>query len=210
MSFLRLPLLGQMSTNPQVDRDGVGWASTVVDSLHKLLNGNIDATNIADGSITSAKILDGTIVNADISASAAIDASKVSGGAWTTYTATWSGSSAPFSGGLGNGTLDGRYFQFGKFVVCHIALVWGSTSSSPGGTWQFALPVTKGGLNAFGTGKAIDSSAGQAFGLVPETFTTTVLRVLSPTSPLAGVTNIAPFTWATSDSLELNLVYEAA
>ena len=39
----------------------------------------LTSADIADGIITSAKIADGTIVNADINASAAIDASKLSG-----------------------------------------------------------------------------------------------------------------------------------
>jgi hypothetical protein len=39
----------------------------------------LTSADITDGIITSAKIVDGTIVNADINASAAIDASKLSG-----------------------------------------------------------------------------------------------------------------------------------
>ena len=45
----------------------------------KLAAGAVDATALASGAVTSAKIADGTITNADISASAAIDASKISG-----------------------------------------------------------------------------------------------------------------------------------
>ena len=45
----------------------------------KLAAGAVDATALASGAVTSAKIADGTITNTDISASAAIDASKISG-----------------------------------------------------------------------------------------------------------------------------------
>jgi hypothetical protein len=39
----------------------------------------LTSADITDGIITSAKIVDGTIVNADINASAAIDATKLTG-----------------------------------------------------------------------------------------------------------------------------------
>jgi hypothetical protein len=47
----------------------------------KITDLNVTTAKIADSAITSAKIADGTIVNADVNASAAIDATKIGGGA---------------------------------------------------------------------------------------------------------------------------------
>jgi hypothetical protein len=49
----------------------------------------LTSADITDGIITSAKIADGTIVNADINASAAIDASKLSGSFGITEADQW-------------------------------------------------------------------------------------------------------------------------
>ena len=59
----------------------------------------LTSADITDGIITSAKIADGTIVNADINASAAIDASKLSGAGGMTLlsTTTLSGTSTSIS-----------------------------------------------------------------------------------------------------------------
>ena len=47
----------------------------------KITDLNVTTAKIADSAITSGKIADGTIVNADVNASAAIDATKIGGGA---------------------------------------------------------------------------------------------------------------------------------
>jgi len=56
------------------------------------------------------------------------------------FTPTWTASSVNPT--LGNGTLNGRYFQLApKAIFVRIDLAIGSTTSGGGGTYSFALPV---------------------------------------------------------------------
>jgi hypothetical protein len=118
---------------------------------------------------------------------------------FSTWTPTWT------NGTLGNGTLSGRYIQFGKLYVFKIDLVWGSTTSSSG-SWQFSFPVSfrsSEGSVCVGMGEALDTGTG-SYRLR--------LRQISGTvfSPIAGeggaaaiLATAAPFTWVTGDELHI-------
>lgn len=65
------------------------------------------------------------------------------GGTWISYTPTWT-ETAGVQPSLGNGSLTGFYYQLGKFVVCTIKLIAGTTTTfgNSSNVWLFSLPVT--------------------------------------------------------------------
>lgn len=130
--------------------------------------------------------------------------------AWSDYTPNWTCSGTAPS--LGNGTLTGRYIQIGKLVVFSISFAAGSTTTFGTNLWRFDLPVTAG---------ASQSAQAGAYGMVFDASATTpyaVVASLAASGTLlnrigfnaGSVTNLAPMTWAVSDSLTLNGVYESA
>ena len=85
----------------------------------------LTSADITDGIITSAKIADGTIVNADINASAAIDASKLTGlSSDYVLLATNSVSNAA------SASLDGYFSSTYRVYYLHILDYYGSTSAN--------------------------------------------------------------------------------
>lgn len=151
---------------------------------------------------------------------ATFDALIGSGTAWTSYTPTWTSTGG--SPSLGNGTLTGRYQQFGKTVVARISLVWGSTTSSAGASgWLFALPVNNSTNyssihypigSAYAENAAVLAYFGQARILSTQQNKCNVSMFGSATSYVDDGTLSAttPFTWATGDYLSTTITYEAA
>lgn len=91
-----------------------------------------DGTAIATSGITTAKVADGAITNAKLNTTAG-----ELGGAWQSWTPTWSGITP------GDGVSDCKYTIIGKTVHCRIKFTAGSTSSGLAGTTPiFTLPVT--------------------------------------------------------------------
>lgn len=124
------------------------------------------------------------------------------GGAWTAFTPTWTGASS--NPAIGNGTLTGAYNQLGKLLFCRIRLVVGSTTTFGTGEWRFTLPNS---LSAAATESVTafandDSTAtchvARASVAASGTFLT--LRSHGGTGNFAAT---VPFTWATSDVLEI-------
>lgn len=132
------------------------------------------------------------------------------GGAWSTFTPTWTATTT--NPGIGNGTLVGRYRQTGKTVDFYIGLLMGSTTTYGSGAWLFALPSAP--LSALrwpAQVVAFDASAGQQFA-GPAAWVSSLSRLAPNTgvSPTASVLSTSPFTWATSDTLVITGTYEAA
>lgn len=156
----------------------------------------------------------GNITNANIAASAAIAGSKLEfGGAWTSWTPTWTNLT------IGNGTYANGYVQVGKIVIARMKLTLGSTTSV-GSTPYFTLPVTAKSsvytqYESLGTGTVIDSSAVAPYqGYAAFRDTTTAypftFAVSGGNVTQVGISATGPFTWATSDTIIMNMVYEAA
>lgn len=144
-----------------------------------------------------------------------------SGGAWTTYTPTWSNVSgtAPV---LGNGTLTGRYALFGKMLILHINFNAGSTTTfgSAGVNWTFSIPsgFTIVGSNRFGTVICTPNGTGgkRAMGDLGVVNSTSVTGdIYTPncdaTASTTGFLDPAtPSTWNTSGSLRIHGAVEVA
>ena len=126
------------------------WADSLIEGvlLHANQNGSLvpaavtaalttapaGTTQLADGSVTTAKIADNTVTNAKLSTTAG----EV-GGAWLTYTPTFTGFS------LGNGTMTAKHTKIGKTIIGRIYIVAGSTSATTSAI-TFTLPTTPVGL----------------------------------------------------------------
>jgi hypothetical protein len=127
--------------------------------------------------------------------------------AWTAYTPVWTNLT------VGNGTNTGRYLQVGKAVVYQGQITWGSTTSATGSNTTVSLPVTAATVTGLGfQGSGYINDAGSRFYMVNvwRGSATTALFVHSESGGAGLVTGTAPMTWATSDALSWQLMYEAA
>jgi len=133
-------------------------------------------------------------------------------GAWTAYTPTLGGT----GWAIGNGTVEGRYCQIGKIVHFRAKITFGSTSTAGAGAGTVSLPVAAGGdgfLSMRGLASFFDASATSVLlGDWRGTGTTTAAVVYraSNLGAEAALTTTDPFTWATSDQINISGTYEAS
>ncbi len=130
-------------------------------------------------------------------------------GALTSYTPTLTGFTP------GNGTAAGAYLQVQKMVYFRASFTFGSTSAAASTTPKLSLPVTAaGGSVAFvNTLRAHFQDAGTAaYQAVPNINSTTTVELYIPGTSglLAACSTTTPFTWTTSDYLDVSGWYEAA
>lgn len=188
-------------------------------TIASFTNATHDHTNAAGGGALGANTVDTTQIKDE-----AVTAAKTDfGGAWDTYTPTWStGGTQP---SLGNGTLVGRYKQIGKVIFVTIKLTFGSTTSFGSGVCLFSLPVTpksdgSDGAKAGGTVDLTDAGVSSYFGIsrVIESGASSTyrnkLQLLCPSSTTAGasigVDATHPFTWGVGDTINATVTYEAS
>jgi hypothetical protein len=93
---------------------------------------------------------------------------------WTAYTPTFTASTTNPS--IGNGTLLGSYWQFGKLLAFNIEVGWGSTTSIGSGVYSFGLPVACVG-NQVGSAEVVDHVSGGPAPAVAYMASTTTLSV---------------------------------
>jgi hypothetical protein len=137
----------------------------------------------------------------------AIEATLSAIGSWVEFgSVAWTASSV--NPALGNGTLTAHYARIGSTVLYKGAVVAGGTTTFGTGYWIFSLPVagTLGNRNV-GVAALHDSSASTAdrAGAL-EFLSSTTFRVVAN----GRVDATTPFTWASGDSLQWLLAYEAA
>lgn len=171
--------------------------------------GDIITATAADTMVRKAVGANATVLMADSTQSDGL----IWGGAWQAYTPTWgSTGTAP---AIGNGTLSGRFVQIGKLIVFTIHWAAGSTTTFGTGQYTFTFPVTSatapGGVVA--RVYSFDSSAGN-FNMANALHSiSTVFNIQYPLTWPSGAqtsyTNTTPFTWATSDTIDISGSYEA-
>jgi hypothetical protein len=126
---------------------------------------------------------------------------------WTTYTPSLSGSIT-----IGNGTLTGRYMESNTTIIAEVTVLFGSTTtinstvflglpfsaSSNSGNQIHSLHLRDEGTATF-TGHAIVSGSSVVCYIdgAAATYVTSV-----------GINSTTPFTWASTDFIKLNIVYE--
>lgn len=136
------------------------------------------------------------------------------GAAWTSYTPTWT--AATTNPVLGNGTLVGRYKQFGKTVLVNITLTAGSTTTFGTGAYSFALPFAAAnqGDTALGVAQMLPNAGsrwpGQAI-ISPAATTMAPVFATSTTNPtLAFWDPTTPQTFNNGGFCRISVVYEIA
>lgn len=126
------------------------------------------------------------------------------GGVWQSYTPIWTASTTNPS--IGNGSISGRYTTIGNFVIATGRLVAGSTTTFGTGYWMVSVPVPPTNVSTFvGQGRILD--AGNVFMLASCNFSgVNLVFVINNNGNL--VQNTVPMTWATSDYLMWQIMYE--
>lgn len=132
--------------------------------------------------------------------------------AWTTYTPTWTSSTAP---SLGNGTLVGRYMKIGRTVFVVIHLTTGSTTTYGSGSYNWSLPFTaaSGGAAVVGNAQLLTSSTRWLGQTVISSGAANCSAFFPPTSTdtrAAFFNATTPQTLAAGDQVRLTFMYEAA
>ena len=130
--------------------------------------------------------------------------------AWTSYTPTFNNFT------LGNGTISFAYSQLGKTVNVRGLITLGTTSSM-GTNMDISLPVTA-SASAAGlvVGNAVLGDTGTARYLAMTTLDTTtkiVLFAINSAGTYAsrtGLTSTVPFTWTSTDNVQIQATYQAA
>lgn len=124
--------------------------------------------------------------------------------AWAAYSPTLSNWT------LGNGVLTGAFTQIGKTVHYRITYTIGTTDTISG-TLIISLPVTSIGRSSrapMGTALCVDTSAGTRAMRHAGYNSTGSILFLDDAGALVAAAN--PFTWASTDVLEISGTYEAA
>jgi hypothetical protein len=140
------------------------------------------------------------------------DAIKATSEALTTYVPSLAGITA-----IGNGTMTASYQRVNKLVRGHVKITMGSTTTFGATTFLIGLPVATHANWAtncpVGSAFFFDNSVGSATrtaGVAVTVSSTTVMLLAANLASNQTVTNLVPWTWATSDVLSLNFEYESA
>ena len=132
------------------------------------------------------------------------------GAAWTSYTPTFNNFT------LGNGTIDFAYTQIGKTVHVRGQITLGTTSVM-GTNMDISTPVTASASAAsLVVGNSILGDTGTARYLASVSLDSTTRFVLftmlasGTYVSRTGLTSTVPFTWTSTDNVQIQATYEAA
>jgi hypothetical protein len=124
-----------------------------------------------------------------------------------TWVPTWT------NGSIGNGAVGAAYVKVGQLITCWITLTMGTTSTfGGGGAWTFSLPLAAGNVNVnfYGVAQALDSSANTLYVAIASIAASGTTLTLNVGGVGTFFTSAVPFTWATSDTLNICVSYRAA
>ena len=143
-------------------------------------------------------------------AASILTAAELNGiGEYTAYTPTFTNLT------VGNGTVSFRYGRVNKFIHVIGRVTFGSTTSITGSVTA-TLPVTASydGLQTIGLTRVTDNSGSTYQGRVTLSSSTlfgpNVDNVIGTRIEAQGYSATIPFTWTTSDSINVSYYYEAA
>lgn len=207
-------LTNKTVTNPTITGGSIDNSTITVDSI----SGHTTPTVVTIGGVqmnNGIVATAGAVNTNSIAAGAVVPnsllASTGSGWAMTSFTPTYTGFT------LGNGTVDARYLQMGKFVFVRMVITLGS-SSSMSGLLTGTLPVTAQAnyaLNFQHVGiarfvAAAVSYTGQARLSDATHFQFTVSGAAATYTTEVATSSTIPGTWAAADSIVSQFWYEAA
>ena len=120
----------------------------------------------------------------------------------------------------GNGTVATAYTQVGKMVICQFLFTFGSSGSAMGTNPTISLPVTAttpllASVQTVGRCHMVDGGATNYHGGTRLNSTTLLqafeFNVDGSNNIVSGaIGSTSPFTWANTDTLYMDAVYEAA
>ncbi len=130
-------------------------------------------------------------------------------GPWISYTPSWTSITGVNPGGIGNGTLTGRYRRLGPGTVhAEVFLQGGTTTNWGSGIYALGLPLTATGASvnsSVGSAHALDSGVLEYAGAC-KVYTTSTVRIFFNTASWGATT---PFTMGNNDNIRFSLLYEA-
>lgn len=189
---------GMTNAGGLTNTGGITTDTLVVSSGTTLPAGDIVTADIADASITNAKL---STTTGEL------------GGAWQSWTPTWTNFTA------GNGTNASKYLQIGKTVFFRLKFTLGTTSATSASQANFTLPVTMAtgaftDNDIFGYGTALQTGTA-AYYLNCRFSSTTTADLIVPNASgtylaHAGLVNNVPFAWGSTHIINVTGAYEAA
>lgn len=117
---------------------------------------------------------------------------------------------------LGNGTVSGRFRQFGKTVFMQAIITLGSTSSVTGSiVMQFPVSAnTANNSTFFGQARLVDAGVNEYNGTLLQNglnfFTIAGIAASGLYASNQGISATVPFIWGTGDVIQITGTYEAA
>lgn len=140
-------------------------------------------------------------------------------GAWRSWTPTLTASVTNPTLGTGSST-EGFYIKIGRTVIAQFAIVFGSSGVNPGsGSYRIELPFayvqrfTGVGWHYVGDARLIDFGSGSAqasLQLNSGNRVTMIYPAAWPTGATLVVGDAAPWTWAATDQIHGQVIYEVA
>jgi hypothetical protein len=214
MSRLATYIFGKVSSDITVTSTGTATIANNAVTSAKIADGTIVEADLANGAVTSAKILDGTIATADLGNGIVTNAKLNTtagepGGAWLSYTPTWTN--------ISNGTKTGAYMLLGKTCFFRASFVV-TTSPNVAGNFTVTLPLTgvAGNIAPQFNASFYDNDVTRTYPAMIHGVSTTALTITGQQFPGLKVSynltpdSADPFLWAANDRIEVSGFYEVA
>jgi hypothetical protein len=129
---------------------------------------------------------------------------------YTTFTPTFTNLT------IGNGSLDCRFVEIGKFVHCTIKIVFGSTTSitgrldiqAPTGASTISTPNNTYVGNTRALDAGVENYSGSILVLSSSVLTPFINTATGTYTTPSNIGPSIPFTWGTSDELQISFIYQ--
>lgn len=199
-------LTNKTLTSPTVNTATISNPTLTVDAVNEYTAANgvtVDGLLIKDGALPAGNIKPNQL-----------QSGTGTTWAWQSWSPTWTNLT------VGNGTVEAKYTQTGKTVICRLSIIFGGTSAMSTAP-RATLPVTAASYPGvtddvfpIGNVNILDSGTAYFVGVANIASTTEVRFDVQNSGGTyttnANITSTAPMTWTTNDGLYATLVYEAA
>lgn len=199
-------LTNKTLTSPTINTATISNPTLTVDAVNEYTAANgvtVDGLLIKDGALPAGNIKPNQL-----------QSGTGTTWAWQSWSPTWTNLT------VGNGTVEAKYIQTGKTVICRLSIIFGGTSAMSTAP-RVTLPVTAASYPGvtddvfpIGNVNILDSGTAYFVGVANIASTTEVRFDVQNSGGTyttnANITSTAPMTWTTNDGLYATLVYEAA